>query len=262
MERVSRWSARTRPRREPPFRAASGAALCGPPRRTGPRLSARLPALLCCAPLAAQVRDAPAILLTPARVFDGVSMRTGWGVLVRGDRILVAGPTAEQAAPPDVRRIALPGMTLLPGLIEGHSPRLLHPYNETSWNDQVLHEALALRVARAVNHARRTLEAGFTTVRDLGSEGAGEADVGLKQSIDQGIIPGPRMLVVTRAIVATGSSGPRGFDPRWDIPQGAEEASGLDALTRVVRSQIANGADWIQGDADSRRGPCGEGPRR
>lgn len=222
------------------------------------RRFALLPALLCCAPLAAQVRDDPAILLTPARVFDGVSMRTGWGVLVRGDRILVAGPTAEQAAPPDVRRIALPGMTLLPGLIEGHSHLLLHPYNETSWNDQVLHEALALRVARAVNHARRTLEAGFTTVRDLGSEGAGEADVGLKQSIDQGIIPGPRMLVVTRAIVATGSYGPRGFDPRWDIPQGAEEASGLDALTRVVRSQIANGADWIKVYADYRWGPSGE----
>jgi imidazolonepropionase-like amidohydrolase len=214
--------------------------------------------LLGSAPLAAQGRDDSAILLVPARVFDGVAMHTGWTVLVRGERIQVAGPGAEAAAPPDARRIALPDMTLLPGLIEGHSHLLLHPYNETSWNDQVLHEALALRVARAVNHARRTLEAGFTTVRDLGTEGAADADVGLKQAIEQGIIPGPRMLVVTRAIVATGSYGPRGFDPRWEIPQGAEEASGLDALTRVVRSQIANGADWIKVYADYRWGPSGE----
>jgi imidazolonepropionase-like amidohydrolase len=200
----------------------------------------------------------PVVLLTPDRVFDGVAMHTGWSVLVRGERILAAGPGLEAATPTDARRIVLPGMTLLPGLIEGHSHLLLHPYNETVWNDQVLHEALALRVARAVNHARRTLEAGFTTVRDLGTEGAAEADVGLKQAIEQEIVPGPRMLVVTRAIVATGSYGPRGFDSRWDVPQGAEEASGLDELTRVVRSQIAKGADWIKVYADYRWGASGE----
>jgi imidazolonepropionase-like amidohydrolase len=199
-----------------------------------------------------------AVLLTPDRVFDGNLMHSGWSVLVRGERIAAAGPSAELAVPTEARRIPLPGTTLLPGLIEGHSHLLLHPYNETVWNDQVLHEPLALRVARAVNHARRTLEAGFTTVRDLGSEGAAEADVGLKQAIEQGIIPGPRMLVVTRAIVATGSYGPRGFDPRWDVPQGAEEASGLDEVTRVTRRQIANGADWIKVYADYRWGPNGE----
>lgn len=202
--------------------------------------------------------DSTAILLTPDRVFDGSAMHTGWAVLVRRDQIVAAGPAGELAASADARRIALAGMTLLPGLIEGHSHLLLHPYNEAAWNDQVLHEPLALRVARAVNHARRTLEAGFTTVRDLGSEGAAEADVGLKQAIEQGIIPGPRMIVVTRAIVATGSYGPRGFDPRWDVPQGAEEASGLDDLTRVVRSQIGKGADWIKVYADYRWGPAGE----
>jgi len=185
-------------------------------------------------------------------------MHTGWSVLVRGSRILAAGPALDAAAPPDTRRIPLPGMTLLPGLIEGHSHLFLHPYNETSWNDQVLHEPLALRTARAVNHARRTLEAGFTTTRDLGTEGAGESDVGLKEAIDEGIVPGPRMLVVTRAIVATGTYGPRGFDSRWDVPQGAEEASGLDAVTRVTRSQIANGADWVKVYADYRWGVGGE----
>lgn len=213
---------------------------------------------LAASPLVAQTRESPAILLTPDRVFDGTAMRTGWSVLVRGDRIIGAGPAIESAAPPDARRIPLRGMTLLPGLIEGHSHLLLHPYNETSWDDQVLHEPLALRVARAVNHARLTLEAGFTTVRDLGTEGAGEADVGLKQAIEQGIVPGPRMIVTTRAIVATGTYGPRGFDSRWSIPQGAEEASGLDAVTRVVRSQIADGADWVKVYADYRWGPAGE----
>ncbi len=207
---------------------------------------------------AAQAPDGPVILLSPDRVFDGTTMHTGWSVLVRGSRILSAGPGLEASAPADARRIALKGMTLLPGLIEGHSHILLHPYNETSWNDQVLHEPLALRVARAVVQLRRTLEAGFTTIRDLGTEGAGESDVGLKQAVEQGIIPGPRMLVVTRAIVATGTYGPRGFDSRWDVPQGAEEASGLDAVTRVTRSQIANGADWVKVYADYRWGVNGE----
>jgi imidazolonepropionase-like amidohydrolase len=208
--------------------------------------------------LPAQVPDGPVILLAPDRVFDGVVMHPGWSVLVRGSRILGAGPGLEAATPADARRISLKGMTLLPGLIEGHSHILLHPYNETSWNDQVLHEPLALRVARAVNHARRTLEAGFTTIRDLGTEGAGQADVGLKQAIEQGIVPGPRMLVVTRAIVATGTYGPSGFDPRWEVPQGAEEASGLEEVTRVTRSQIANGADWVKVYADYRWGAAGE----
>jgi len=198
------------------------------------------------------------VYLTPDRVFDGVEMRTGWGVLVRGDRIAAAGPIASIEVPATAARVALPGQTLLPGLIEGHSHLLLHPYNEASWNDQVLKEALALRVARAVNHARATLAAGFTTVRDLGTEGADDADVGLKQAIEQGLIPGPRVLTTTRAIVATGSYGPRGFDPRWAVPQGAEEASGLEELTRVTRRQIAAGADWIKVYADYRWGPAGE----
>src|SRR5262249_33453633 len=116
----------------------------------------------------------------------------------------------------------------------------------------------ALRVARATNHARATLLAGFTTARDLGTEGAGYADVGLKQAIDQGIVPGPRLIVTTRAIVATGSYGPRGFDPGFRAPQGAEEADGPEGLPRVVRDQIGHGADWIKVYADSRWGPGGE----
>src|SRR3954467_9702366 len=195
-------------------------------------------------------------VLRPARVFDGESMHEGWAVRVRGDRIEAAGPAAGIAAP-GAAAIDMPGTTLLPGLVEGHSHVLLHPYNETVWNDQVLHEGLALRVARATNHLRATLMAGFTTIRDLGTEGAAYADAELKQAVEQGIIPGPRMLVSTRAIVATGSYGPRGVALEWQVPQGAEEADG-PGLVRVVRDQIGHGADWIKVYADYRWGARGE----
>ncbi len=208
---------------------------------------------LCCAvpPLASAEPPRP-LVLKPARVFDGVALtpHTGWVVVVRGERIEAAGPAADVKVPDDARVVDLPDMTLLPGLIEAHAHLLLHPYNETSWNDQVLKEPLALRVARATNHARATLLAGFTTLRDLGTEGAGYADVGLKQAIDENIIPGPRMIVVTRAIVATGSYGPKGFAPEVRVPLGAEEADG-DNLRRVVRDQIGRGADWIKVYADA-----------
>ena len=192
------------------------------------------------------------LVLRPARVFDGESMHEGWMVRVKDDRIEAAGPSVDVAG---VQTIDLPGMTLLPGLVEGHSHVLLHPYNETPWNDQVAHEGLALRAARAVNHLRATLMAGFTTIRDLGTEGAGYADVELKQAVAQGIIPGPRMLVSTRAIVATGSYAPKGFALEWRVPQGAEEADGVDSLMRVVRDQIGHGADWVKLYGDYRWGP-------
>lgn len=209
-------------------------------------------------PAAQTPPPAPVTALQPDRVFDGRVMHAGWIVVVRGERIVAAGPEREVAVPPDAARIALPGATLLPGLIEGHSHLLLHPYDETSWNDQVAREPLAYRVARAVNHARATLMAGITTVRDLGSEGAGYADVGLKRAIDEGIVPGPRMLVAGPAMVATGSYAPRGFAPEWTVPQGAEEVSGLDAVTRVTRDQISRGADFVKVYADYRWGPGGE----
>jgi len=195
-------------------------------------------------------------VLRPARVFDGESMHDGWAVRVRGDRIEAAGPAASVAAP-GAAVVDLPGATLMPGLVEGHSHVLLHPYNETVWNDQVLKEGLGLRVARATNHLRATLMAGFTTIRDLGTEGAGYADVELKQAVDQGIIPGPRMLTTTRAIVATGSYAPKGFALEFRVPQGAEEADGND-LIRVVRDQIGHGADWIKIYADYRWGARNE----
>src|SRR3981189_2088594 len=208
------------------------------------------------------VPPAPVSLLKPARIWDGeaAALRDGWVVLVRGEKIVAVGPASEVKVPADARVIDLPGTTLMPGLIEAHSHVLLHPYSETSWNDQNAHEALALRVARATNHLRNTLMAGYTTIRDLGTEGAGYADVGLKQAVQQGIIPGPRMIVVTRAIVATGSYGPKGYASEWRVPQGAEEADGVDGLTRVVRDQIGHGADWIKVYADYRWGTQGAAP--
>ena len=198
-------------------------------------------------------------LLKPAHIFDGASaqLHDGWVVLVRGDKIAAVGPASEVKTPAEAKLVDLPGMTLMPGLIDAHSHVLLHPYSETVWNDQVAREALSLRVARATNHLRSTLLAGFTTIRDLGTEGAAYADVGLKQAVQQGIIPGPRLVVSTRAIVATGSYGPKGYASEWTVPQGAEEADGTDALTRVVRDQIGKGADWIKVYADYRWGAGG-----
>src|SRR5579871_3281642 len=192
-------------------------------------------ALLLAAAAAAQ--PTPAVVLKPSRVFDGEAMHEVWAVRVAGDRIEAAGPAASISSA-GAKVVDLPGATLMPGLVEGHSHILLHPYNETPWEDQVLQEGLALRAARAVNHLRATLMAGFTTVRDLGTEGAGYADVELKQAVNQGIIPGPRVLASTRAIVATGSYAPKGFALEWRVPQGGEEADGVDSLTRVVRDQI------------------------
>ncbi len=201
-------------------------------------------------------------LLKPAHVWDGETeqLHDNWVVLVRGEKIEAVGPASSVNAPAGAKVIDLPNLTLMPGLIEAHSHVLLHPYTETVWNDQVARESLSLRVARATNHLRNTLQAGFTTVRDLGTEGAGYADVGLKQAVEQGIIPGPRMIVTTRAIVATGSYGPKGYASEWTVPQGAEEADGIDSLTRVVRDQIGHGADWIKIYADYRWGKSGAAP--
>jgi imidazolonepropionase-like amidohydrolase len=197
---------------------------------------------------------AASYLLKPAAVFDGKEMHPGWVVLVEGDKIKAAGPASQISAPNETRSLELAGQTLLPGLIEGHSHLFLHPYNETPWDDQVTSESLSFRTAEATVHARDTLLAGFTTVRDLGTEGAGYGDVGLKKAIEQGIIPGPRMIVVTRAIVAAGSYGPK-LSTDIHVPQGAQEASGVDGIVRAAREQIGKGADWVKIYADYRWNP-------
>ena len=197
-------------------------------------------------------------LLRPQQVFDATSDQAhpGWVVLVTGNKIAAVGPASTVNAPPDARPIDLPGMTLLPGLIEAHTHIFLHAYNETVWNDQVLKEPEAYRTIEAVRHCERTLLAGFTTIRDLGTEGAGYADVSVQRAINEGLIPGPRLFVATRAIVATASygPGPSGFAPNVDTPKGAQEASGVPEVLKAVREQVGHGADWVKVYADYRRG--------
>ena len=215
--------------------------------------------LIGAAPLLAQDSTKTTVLI-PDAVWDGTADRVqrGWIVVVSGDRISYAGPAARATYPADAQQKTLAGTTLIPGLIEGHSHLFLHPYDETLWDDQVLKEPVGHRMARAVAHARATLEAGVTTERDLGSEGAANFDVQLKQAIEDGLVPGPRLLTTTRAIVATGSYAPRRTSYSFEPLQGAEEASGVDQIRQVVRSQVANGADWIKVYADFRWGPHGE----
>lgn len=191
------------------------------------------------------------------RLFDGEKMQRGWAVIVKDDKIIAVGPQSDLSIPKGATTINFPNSTLMPGLIEGHSHLFLYPYNITDWDTQVLKETDAYRTARATVHAKQTLMAGFTTARDLGTEGAGYADVGLKQAINEGLIPGPRLFVAGRAIVATGSYGPKGYDHDQEIMLGAEPADG-DELIRVVRDQIGKGSDFIKVYADYRWGLRGD----
>jgi imidazolonepropionase-like amidohydrolase len=222
---------------------------------------ALLAAALISPPSLSATATAGATLLRPAQVWSaGEPLHSGWVVLTEGGRIVAAGPAGTVQAPAGAQVIDLPGATLLPGLMDIHSHLFLHPYNETPWNDQVLKEAVPYRTLRAGQQARATLLAGFTTLRDLGTEGAEYADVALRQAIADGLIEGPRLFVATRAIVATGSYGPAPRGLRPDVcctPQGAQEASGVAEVIRAVREQAGRGADWIKVYADYRWGPDG-----
>ncbi|MEI6669999.1 MAG: amidohydrolase family protein [Acidobacteriota bacterium] len=204
---------------------------------------------------------AASVLLKPARVFDGVTPQPheGWVVLVAGNKIAAVGAAGDVKAPAGTRTIDLSGMTLLPGLIDAHSHIYLHPYNEAAWNDQVMKETQAYRTIAAVLHCEATLQAGFTALRDLGTEGADYADVSVQKAINEGRIPGPRLQVATKAIVASASygPGPRGFADTFALPRGAEEVAGADRMLWAVRDQIGHGADWVKLYADYRRGPGG-----
>lgn len=213
--------------------------------------------LLLLAPLVSKAQQKSVYYLTADRVFDGERMQEKWGVIVEGDRITQVGSASQLNIPTNVVSIHYPNATILPGLIEGHSHMLLYPYNITDWDTQVLKESDTYRTAHATVHAKNTLMAGFTTARDLGTEGAGYADVGLKRAIEEGIIPGPRLLVAGRAIVSTGSYGPKGYDSDQQIMLGAEPSDGND-LIRVVRDQIGKGADFIKVYADYRWGLLGD----
>lgn len=194
------------------------------------------------------------LLLVPDQVFDGETLHSNWVVLVTENRITFVGPVADLKNSGSYKKKELKGMTLMPGIIEGHSHLLLHPYNETEWNDQVLKESPVERAVRGVVHAKKSLMAGITTMRDLGAEGAGYTDVYLKKTIDDGIIPGPRLLVAGPAIVATGAYGPKGFHDGVTVPLGAEPVSGKAEAIKEVRTQLGHGANFIKIYADYRWG--------
>ncbi|MEP5831246.1 MAG: amidohydrolase family protein, partial [Maribacter dokdonensis] len=194
-------------------------------------------------------------LLKPDRVFDGTEMHENWVVLVEENLITYAGKLSGIDLPDHTTEIELKGTTLMPGIIEGHSHILLHPYNETDWNDQVLKESPVERAVRATVHVKNSLMAGVTTMRDLGAEGAGYTDVYVKKTIENGIIDGPRLLVAGPAIVATGAYGPKGFHDGVTVPLGAEATSGVDNCITTVRRQMGNGADLIKIYADYRWTP-------
>jgi len=232
------------------------------PMRTTPTLAVGALALVLAGALGAQtVQPEGRTLIIPERMFDSEtgSTRTGWGVIVGGRKIQAVGPVADLRANAVDEVIELAGATLLPGLIEAHSHILLHPYDETLWNDQVLTESRSYRTILAVRHVEASLRSGFTTLRDLGSEGAAYADVGVRRAIEEGIIPGPRLLVATLALAATGSyaPGPRGFEPDLVLPKGAHTVTGEDEIRRSVREQIGRGADLIKVYADFSRGSGG-----
>ena len=193
-------------------------------------------------------------LLIPDRVFDGKEIHADWVVAVDSNRITYAGPLERLKKAGAYITIKLEGKTVMPGLIEGHSHLLLHPYNETDWNDQVLKESPVERAIRGVVHAEKTLLAGVTAMRDLGSEGAGYTDIYLKKSIDEGLVPGPRTLMAGPAIVATGAYGPKGFHDGVQVPLGAVPVTGKDRAMEEVRTQLGNGANLIKIYADYRWG--------
>jgi len=211
-------------------------------------------ARICCSLLSlVPIASAQALVLENVRYLasDGHSFIEGYSILVVDGRIQSVARAPD--LPAGTKRIDLTGTWLIPGLIDLHSHLLLHPYDEATWNDQVLKESIGLRTIRGTVAARKTLDAGFTTLRELGTEGAGYADVALRDAIAAGLIPGPRVFASTRALVATGCYGPSGFAPHVRVPKGAQEADGVDGVRKAVREQIANGADWVKVYADYRR---------
>lgn len=171
-------------------------------------------------------------------------------ILIQGDRIVEVGPNV--AVPPDAKVVDLSNSTVLPGLIDNHTHVLLqaHP-TPTDYDEQLIKESIAYRAIRATVSARIALESGFTTIRDLETEGAMYADVDVKTAINRGIIPGPRMFVATRALAPTGMYNPTRFSWELEMPGGVQFADGADGVRKAVREQIKYGADWIKYYADT-----------
>jgi imidazolonepropionase-like amidohydrolase len=214
------------------------------------RAVALLALVLAAAPAPAAPPAERMVIVTAAALIDGVAAgpRANVAVVIRGNRIVAVRDRGAKDLPVDAEHIDLGEATLLPGLIDTHTHLFLQGEipAEGGYDAQLLKQPLALRVARAVVAARRALEQGFTTLRDLETEGAGYGDVGIKQAIEGGYIPGPRLFVVTRAISTTGGYPLEGYAPEIEVPKGAQLIDGPVEARKAARQQLDHGADWIK----------------
>jgi imidazolonepropionase-like amidohydrolase len=210
------------------------------------RLTLAILGVLCAGTGAAEEPAAgPPIAVRAARMLD---VKTGHYVdrpviVVRGDRIEAVASTV----PPGARVVDLGGRTLLPGLTDAHTHILLQgDATSAEYDEQILREYPAHRVARAIRAMKIALEHGFTTMRDLETEGAGYADVALRDAVNEGVIPGPRMHVVGPGLSTTGSYPILHFRPDWKFPTGVMVCDGADACRKAVREQLSYGTDWVK----------------
>jgi len=199
--------------------------------------------------VAAQAQ-APVTVIRAGRLIDGVSAtpRLDQVIVIRGNRIESVGDSVSAKIPAGARVLDLSQTTVLPGLIDAHTHIFLQGEipAEGGYDAQLLKHGLAFRAARATVAARRALEQGFTTIRDVETEGAGYGDVGIKQAIDAGYIPGPRMFVVTRAISTTGGYPLEDYAPEIELPKGVQIVDGPVEARKAAREQLDHGADWIK----------------
>jgi imidazolonepropionase-like amidohydrolase len=196
------------------------------------------------------------VLIRAGHLIDGLSdgPRGDQGIMVQGDRIVAVGAYAELASRSEgAEQIDLSAMTVLPGLIDDHTHVLLQgDVTAADYDEQLLKESIPYRTIRATAAARTALMNGFTTIRDLETEGAMYADVDLKTAIARGIVPGPRMFVATRAFSATGMYPLLGYSWELKMPEGVQVVDGVDQIRKAVREQVKYGADWIKVYADRR----------
>lgn len=206
------------------------------------------------APVAAQAAPGQRVLIRAGRLFDGsaAAIRTDQGILIEGDRIIEVGPWQSlggKAA--GARQIDLSGLTVLPGLIDAHTHVLLQgDITAAEYDDQLLRESIPYRAIRATAAVATSLRNGFTTLRDLETEGAMYADVDVKNAIARGVIPGPRLFVATRALAPTGMYPLSGYSWELRVPEGVQIVDGAEPIRKAVREQVKYGADWIKFYAD------------
>jgi imidazolonepropionase-like amidohydrolase len=208
---------------------------------------------ICVAANAQIANGAPAETVTVIRagtLIDGASnaARTNQIIVIRGNRIAAVGDAATTPIPAGARVIDLSHATVLPGLIESHTHLFLQGEEPDAggYDVQLLKYPISYRAARATVSARRALEQGFTTVRDLETEGAGYGDIGIKQAVDEGYIPGPRIFAVTRAISSTGGYPLEDYAPEITVPKGAQIIDGPVEARKAAREQLDHGADWLK----------------